>query len=292
MWGFGNRDDPVRRQAVPERLLQSYEEPADHEVASEIIRRRSTNPVDVREHVLAGRDLAWASRVLDLGCGFGFMAERLAPALHEDAVIWGVDLCRANRAEFLRRVRAQGRSARFVAMRLRDRLPWDTGSFDLIVSSYSLYFFPGLIPEIARVLDRRGLFLALTHTKESQRDLLDRLRVSEAASPLVSLVARFSVENAMELLKPSFGRVERVDYPNALRFTADDIDDLARYLRFKLLLAADAEGSAVVPSRDQLARLLLDRGGLVIRKDDAAFWCWEPRHPGNGPTPAPQGKEE
>ncbi len=277
---------------MPDRLLKSYEEPADHEVASDIIRRRSTNPVDVREHVLANRDLRWASQVLDLGCGFGFMAERLAPLVGDDAVIWGVDLCRANRGEFMRRVRAQGRSARFVSMRLRDSLPWETGTFDLIVSSYSLYFFPGLVPEIARVLDRRGLFLALTHTKQSQRDLLDRLRVSEDVSPLVQLVGRFSVENAMEVLSPGFGRVERVDYPNALRFDVDDVDDLATYLRFKLLLAGEASIQGLIPSAADLAQLLGARGSLEIRKDDAAFWCWEPRHPGNSFHVESEAKDE
>jgi len=266
---------------VPDKLLKSYEQPTAHEVASAVIRRRSTNPVDVREHILTGRDLSWVSRVLDLGCGFGFMAERLAPLLSEDAVIWGVDLSGANRDEFLRRVRAQGRSARFIAMRLHDRLEWETGAFDLIVSSYSLYFFPGLVPEIARVLGRRGLFLALTHTQESQRDLLHRLQVPEGESPLVGLVGRFSAENALALLRPAFKYVERVDYPNALTFTVDDIEDLVTYLRFKLLLASESASVVTIPSARHLSHLLSVDRPLVIRKDDAAFWCRGPLHPGD-----------
>ena len=271
---------------MPDRLLESYEEPANHEVVSEIIRRCSTNPTDVRDYVLRGRDLSWAGRILDLGCGFGFMAEKIAPRVHPDAVIWGVDLCQGNRAEFLRRVRRQGRGARFIAMRLRDSLPWETGSFDLIVASYSLYFFPALIPEIARVLDTRGVFLALTHTVESQRDLLRRLGVGEDVSPLVTLVRRFCAENAFDMLASSFDRIERVDYENSLRFSRREVEDLASYLRFKFLLCgtrvpAEMSGDACSEglSLEDIRRLLAD-GPLEIRKDDAAFWCWGPRHPG------------
>ncbi|NLE74260.1 MAG: methyltransferase domain-containing protein [Actinobacteria bacterium] len=266
---------------MPNRLLKSYEEPADHKVVSDIIRRHSVNPVDVREHVLANRDLSWASSILDLGCGYGFMAERLASLVAEDAVLLGVDLCGTNRGEFMRRVRMQGRKASFVSMLLHDRLPWETGAFDLIVSSYSLYFFPELVSEIARVLHRRGLFLTLTHTMHSQRDLLACFGVSEDDSPLVRLVSRFSVENAAEVLSSCFGQVEQVDYFNALRFDVDDVDDLAVYLRFKLLLAGEVSVPSAILSTTDLAQLLNTRGPVEIRKDDAAFWCREPHHSGN-----------
>lgn len=272
-----------------DRLIESYEDPFGHETASRIIRRYSTNPVDVREYVLLGRDLSHIRRVLDLGCGFGFMAERLAPLVHPAAVIWGIDLCQSNRDEFLRRVRRHGRTTRFVAMRLGDHLPWPAHSFDLVLASYSLYFFPRLIPDIARVLDREGVFLAITHTLESQRDLLDKLGVRVDMSPLVGLVALFCAENGYDMLAPWFGKVERVDYTNTIRFTLADIDDLIRYLRFKVLLPgseflddrSDLSGPLAEEkgplSPGRLLELLRSRGPLEIRKDDAAFWCWDPR---------------
>ena len=49
-----------------------YPEPALHESISEIIRRHSSNRVDVRLAALEGIDFNRAHRLLDLGCGFGF----------------------------------------------------------------------------------------------------------------------------------------------------------------------------------------------------------------------------
>lgn len=259
-------------------LIDSYEEPINHERASGIIQRCSSNPRDVRDFVLDGRDLSQARAILDLGCGFGFMAERVALRAHPDAVLWGVDLLAANRREFLRRVRATGRSARFVDMGLNESLPWEAAHFDLVVSSYSLYFFPSLVPEIARVLKPGGWFMALTHTLASQRELLRAAGISEdEGPPLVQVVSGFSAENGLEVLRPHFRTVEQVFYENALYFGEGDFAALASYLRFKLMLVGEASADPAAPR----GRVVVDaerlrdlvRRGLVIRKDDVAFWC-------------------
>lgn len=259
-------------------LIESYEEPIDHERASGIIQRCSSNPRDVRDVVLDGRDLSQARAVLDLGCGFGFMAQRLALRAHAEAVVWGVDLCPANRREFLRRVRATGRSARFVAMGLTRALPWPDGRFDLVACSYSLYFFPSLVPEVARVLTPGGRFMALTHTLASQRELLRAAGISEdEGPPLVQVVSRFSAENGLEILRPHFRQVESVFYENTLQFGEGDFAALASYLRFKLMLVGEAPGDPAAQSGRPVVNVErlrdLVRAGLEIRKDDVAFWC-------------------
>lgn len=276
-------------------LIESYEEPIDHERASGIIRLCSSNPVDVRRFALEGRDLSSVRTILDAGCGFGFMAEEVAARAHPEAVVWGVDLCATNRREFLRRVRATGRSARFLAMRLENSLPWPSAEFDLVLSSYSLYFFPSLLPEVVRVLKAGGWFLALTHTLASQRDLLEAVGMSpEEGPPLVQVVGRFSAENGRRILAPHFRTIESKLYENSLRFGEKDFAALASYLRFKLMLVSEQPSGASVdggtPTADpggdaasvgadgrpvvraeRLRRAL--RGGLEIRKDDMAFWC-------------------
>ena len=46
-------------------------------------------------------------------------------------------------------------------------------SFDLIICSYALYFFAGMIPEISRILKRDGIFITITHSQCDMQELVD-----------------------------------------------------------------------------------------------------------------------
>ncbi len=224
-------------------------------------------------------DISFARRVLDLGCGFGFMAEEVARRVHAQAVVTGVDALPANREPFVARVRGAGRQARFVTERLESALPCAPESFDLVVSSYSLYFFPQIIPEVSRVLARDGLFLAVTHSMSSTRAVLRLAGLPVEGSPLLDQVGRFCAERGGEVLSRCFGRVERVDYPNHLRFSAAEVDELVAYLRFKFSSISDWPESeselAAMLARD-LGERLRTRGDTLVEKNDAAFWAREP----------------
>jgi len=259
--------------------LSSFERPSDHEAVSDIIRNRSTNPVGVRAAILEGLDLAVTQAVLDLGCGFGFMAEAVAQRVAPAARLVGVDACPANEAPYLARVAASGRHGQFVCRQIERRLDWPDSSFDLVLASYALYFFPDVLPEVARVLSPQGVFLAVTHAEDSCRDLARVLGLPESKLPLLATVREFSAENGIQRLAPWFEDVVRIEYPNTLVFDLAHQDELLAYLRFKLLsvppqaaLRAElAEALAHVP--DGLARL----GRVVLQKNDAAFRCSRPR---------------
>jgi len=260
--------------------LQVFGDPRRHQNISDIIRRHSTNRADVRDVFLAGLDLSRVKEVLDLGCGFGFTTQALAPRLAPDAAIVGVDACARNEAPFLETVSRSARRARFVHRRLEKRLDWPDRSFDLVVASYALYFFPQLLPEMARVLRPDGLLLAVTHTEASCRDLLRAAGLVLKRSPLLGVIQRFSAENADQLLRPHFGAIERVDYVNQLVFQADEFDDFLTYLRFKLpLLLPDSEpgGELPRPLADAIRKALAGRAAISFQKDDAAFRCRGPR---------------
>jgi SAM-dependent methyltransferase len=251
-----------------------------HRRASTIIRRHSTNRDDVREVALAGLDLEAAQQVLDLGCGFGFMSIGLAERTAPTARLLGVDVCEQNRAAYLRAVGQTGRQARFECLRIRSALPWPSASFDLVVASYSLYFFIEALPEIARVLRPHGLFLTITHSECSSLSLCRAVGLPVAASPLVELSRLFSAENGREQLTPHFRVVEIIRYPNALRFAAGDFADLTAYVRFKLPELVPQRGKVRRSPRlepQQIARRLTRDGALVLDKQDAIFRCRGPR---------------
>ncbi len=249
---------------------------------SALIRRHSTNQRDVREVALSEVDLSWADEVLDLGCGFGFMAQAIAERLPPGARITGVDAHRINREPFESRVRQAGRRAKFVHMTIDKGLPWRDEAYDLVVSTYSLYFFPQILPEIARVLRPGGRFLAVTHCAQSVFSLFRLAQLTEACVPWLAIVVRFCTENGAERLGRFFGTVDRLDYQNSLRFEADEVDDLIHYLRFKLeSFNTWSESEAALQRIDsgELRDRLVALDGAVVEKDDTVFWCagrlWE-----------------
>lgn len=256
--------------------LSPYEDPATHARISAIIRRRSSNPLDVREALLEGIPLEKVRELLDLGCGFGFWAEALAGRVAPDAYFTGMDACQGNEHVYQRLVQAQGRRARFICTNLVSRLPFDDASFDLVVAGYSLYFFVHVLAEVRRVLRPSGRLLAVTHSEESYRGLLRAIGLADGDSPLVWRIRAFSAENGAAILAPRFAPVARSDYENALSFYEEDRADFLEYLRFKLPLlqpgACYADGlPAPLVER---AAAALRRGGLVtVRKDDALFAC-------------------
>lgn len=266
--------------AVTIETFRLYEHPVAHEVASGIIRRHSTNPRDVREVALAGRRLSHVHDVLDLGCGFGYMGEAIARRVAAGALVVGVDAFEANRVPYSRRIRATGRKVRFVRSRLNRHLDFADHSFDLVVASYSLYFFPTVIPDIARVLRPAGSLVAVTHSEESVRAMVRLAGFPSGGAPLVELVHRFSAETGEERLHPWFREVEREDYPNALRFGAGEIEELLLYLQYKFKSLTDwpeSEPELSALSADEVRRGLLSAGHPVsLDKSDSVFWARRP----------------
>jgi ubiquinone/menaquinone biosynthesis C-methylase UbiE len=262
--------------------MSPFQDPSRHAAIAAIIRARSTNAGDVREFALRDMDLSGVRRVLDLGCGFGFMAGFVAGRVAPDAWIVGLDACPANERPFLECVRATRRDGEFVCQQVDARLGWPDRSFDLVVASYSLYFFPGVIPEVARVLSPRGSFVALTHEEASCRDLLRAAQTWGSQARMVPISRQFSAEAGGALLAPWFGQIERVDYPNSLVFEAEHGDELLAYLGFKLPFVAPGWAArGKVPEAIQRAALvaLAREGRVALAKNDAAFRCRSPQCP-------------
>jgi hypothetical protein len=147
------------------------------------------------------------------------------------------------------------------------------------MASYTLYFFPDVVPEVARVLRPEGLFVATTHTEASCNELARLIGLPQADSRLLALVRQFSAESGSARLLPWFGQVERIDYANTLLFDAGDECELLAYLRFKLTyLAPDLRsGGELAAALARPTHLLPTQGRIVLDKGDAIFRCRQPR---------------
>lgn len=262
--------------------LAPFSDPEKHRRISEIIRRHSTNEVDIRGVALDGLDLSSASNVLDIGCGFGFMASTVAARLPSHGRIIGVDACLQNGPAFLSAVRSQGRRAEFHNRMIGCELPWPDDCFDLVIASYSLYFFPEIIPAIARVLHAQGTFVTITHSESSFARLCEAAGLSLHDAPIFHLIRRFSAENGADMLARCFADTQKIDYPNQLLFECGHFEDLLDYARFKLPLFRQEPASVSLsdaPMRTTLERHLSEGGSFSIEKDDAVFYARSPRCP-------------
>ena len=122
-----------------EDIIKSYSDLSFHKKIGELIKKHSENTSDIREAVKGAIDWGNVHSILDLGCGYGWFEETLDG---EFDLMIGIDYLDINEAEFLKIAGSIAKKAIFKKMRLPSPIGAQPDSFDLIVSAYSLYFFP------------------------------------------------------------------------------------------------------------------------------------------------------
>jgi len=256
---------------------------------ADLIQRFSTNKHDVHRTALEGLDLKECRQILDLGCAFGSFTDKLKGRLSHEAVATGVDVIGTYEPLFLAACQRAGIQGRFFSTGTSILETFADRSFDLILCSYALYFFPEVIPEIARLLRKRGTFVAITHNRQNTGELIDLVKrildtmglSHEKDLPLEIITGRFSSENGQALLQPWFGRINVIDFPNKLVFPKLDIECFLEYYRFKSpLYFADTglDMEAIIPVvSERIRRVSSERNDITVSKDDCIFICALPR---------------
>ncbi len=169
---------------------------------------------------------AQPSRVLEVGCGGGQFAARIAEENPQARVV----------ATDLSPRMAELAASRGVVAQVADvqALPFEDGAFDVVGAMWMLYHVPDLgagLAELRRVLRPGGLLVAVTNGDEHTADL----RREAGGAPLVTA---FSSENGEPALRRHFAEVAHEDI--ATRAVFDDHAAAASYLAsFDDGLAAD-----------------------------------------------------
>ncbi len=277
-----------------EDIKKTYESIQSHIRTKHIILNYSKNAGDIRKVALEGLDLSKVRRVLDLGCGYGFFTESLKGLLKKGTTIVGMDLIdENNRDSFLTTVAEMGYRGEFIAENANSIKTMEDSSFDLIIASYSLYFFPYLIDEIARILDKGGIFIAVTHTEYSLQEVIQmipRCIEDQGLVPpdeiLISRLFRtFSMENGEEQLAPYFEETERIVFENSLTFPEAMVNDCIEYLEqkkhllFKDILESYPERMDDIISSfyRNIMKFARKEEMIALTKDDVVFRCYRPR---------------
>ncbi|MDW7774034.1 MAG: methyltransferase domain-containing protein [Desulfobulbaceae bacterium] len=272
-----------------ERHAEIFVDIEEHIETGRFIRDHSLNRTDIRDFTFADVDLSRCKDVLDLGCSYGFFIKGLAGRLDPGALINGVDLWEECEKYYLDACRKSGYPGRFC---LSDEVfcsRYPDQSFDLVLCSYALYFFPEAIPDIARVLRPNGLFITITHAMPHMQELInivgDLLKKHTGCPagpfPLEELMDSFSSANGCRLLSPWFREICEKKYVNSLRIDAASLPGLIRYICFKKPLffpdgcmVDDRFIETVLAAyfRDLLAK----HEFLTISKDDTVYICRYP----------------
>lgn len=146
-----------------------------------------------------------ARDILEVGCGTGAFAERLA-ADNPGATVTAID----QSARFVELTAARGVDARTADVQ---DLPFADASYDLVAALWMLYHVPDLdraLAEVRRVLRPGGRFVAVTNGDAHTADL----RREAGGAPVVT---RFSSQNGESSLRRHFDEVSREDlHPRAV----------------------------------------------------------------------------
>lgn len=133
------------------------------------------------DEVIAQLQNLSARRIADIACGTGILSDRIERELHPEAV-YGVDMSDGMLAE------AAAHSSRVQWLKgPAERLPFDDGTLDAVVTTSAFHFFdqPAALREFHRVLAPGGV-VAVTTISPRQPLPLDRLsanRLTPAHNP-------------------------------------------------------------------------------------------------------------
>jgi SAM-dependent methyltransferase len=156
------------------------------------------------------------SRVLEVGCGTGALASRIA--LETGGAVVAVDSSPA----MVEAARSAGVDAQVGNV---EQLAYGDGEFDAAVAAWMLYHVEDLdrgLAELARIVAPGGCLVAVTNGAAALAEVYELVGGAK-------LDSRFSSENAEELLLRHFDSVRRTDFRPRAVF--EDRAALAGYLR-------------------------------------------------------------
>lgn len=271
------------------KIRKVFRDAQRHLAIADLIRRFSTNKNDIRKTALMQIDLSGCRHVLELGCAFGAFTEALRDRLHPDAKITGVDIIAEYRPFFLDACKRAGYEGAFSSSGIDRVKKFHPASFDLIICSYALYFFPEIIPDIARILKPDGFFVTITHSDKDMKEMVQIVKKiagqSDSSSnpsllPIEIIFDQFSAENGESLLRPCFKDIKSIEFKNSLIFQLPDIEHFMAYFQFKksfFLSEHDANNKSIIHRLFQeLQNTAMRNNFLTMCKDDKIFICSGP----------------
>jgi len=271
-----------------DKLSVVFRNTSGHVESSEIIIAHSTNKEDIRKFALHNLKFKNAISVIDLGCGFGFFTQALKGRISRQAVAIGIDCYPEYRESYLTLCRELGFTGRFYDSGIEALSGFQPGSVDLILSSFSIYFFPQIMPNVVSLLKSEGTFIIVTHYSTHLKELttlineiLNDLGILQTEPlPHDRLCRNFPAEEGVDRLTRYFNKIVKRDYNNELVFNSESASELMKYVNYKksfflpetVLKNPELSMEAEYMLLNKISKMKEFR----ITKKDAVFICTHP----------------
>lgn len=260
-----NRDDAINQQYL---LNEQYRDSSHLNARLRVIQRLSVHPVDWYRWIFDHIKLAPACRVLELGCGPGYLWQRNLERIPENWEIILSDFspgmlkdARSNLTESSQRFTFQVIDAQSI--------PYEDASFDRVIADLMLYHVPDrarAFAEIRRVLKPGGYFYAATVSDAAFAELEELMR--GAGMQAWSDALTFSVENGEEQLARWFSHINLQRLENQL--FVREADSLMEVIRSGTP-STEYDEATFQRLRDLIKQKLSQHGPLRMKIDIGLF---------------------
>jgi ubiquinone/menaquinone biosynthesis C-methylase UbiE len=232
----------------------------------------STNPYGWARWVFGQLDLPERCRILELGCGPGYLWLENVDRISAGWEITLSDLSLGMVQEARENLRGSRRNFGFRAVDAQE-LPFADGSFDVVVANHMLYHMPKrerALSEIRRVLQPGGRLYAATNGKAHLRELRAWRRKfypQDVDKGWEQAEENFGLETGREQLRRWFVEVRLKRYEDGLEVT--EVEPVVAYVRS--FIEEGAGEGADGAFRRFLEHELASSGAIRITKDPGMF---------------------
>lgn len=261
---------------------KQYKDSTNLDARASLHRRFSTAKIEWQPWVFAQMKLKAGDRVLECGCGPGWLWRENVDRIPPHCQITLTDLSSGMVAEAESALVDSGHQFEFQPVDVAE-LPFADDSFDVVVANHMLYHVPDLdqaLREIKRVLKQNGRFVAATNGNDHMKEISEfghEIFPEETAVLKDTRLKRdekfflsFRLENGGELLDPYFCQVDLNYYEDGLHVT--EVEPLIAYI-LSTFNAHEIADDILSKLTNFLEAKLAADGVIKISKETCLFVC-------------------
>ncbi len=254
-----------------------YRDSSNLDARAALHRRFSTAVTDWQPWVFGLLGLEPGMRVLECGCGPGWLWRENVDRIPANCHITLTDLSPGMVAEAEAALAGSGHRFEFQPANIQ-ALDFADDTFDVVVANHMLYHVPDLprtLAEVRRVLKGNGRFIAATNGNRHMQELPQLVPAAVRAisgSALVrgeSIQLPFRLEKGRAALEPYFENIELHLYDDSLWVT--EVEPLLAYAFSMLKPGSEVPETAVHQLREAWAAKIAAEGGIRISKHSGVF---------------------
>ena len=187
----------------------------------------STNKMGFGNRIVSNYKIDKSARVLELGCGTGYMWKGRNTLICNCAQIILSDIS-DGMVSTAKEMVGNYNNIEYRVLDIQD-IPYEDDSFDIIIANMMLYHVPDIdkgLSEVRRVLKEGGVFYCTTYGERGIIGYLSKILSEYGVKDNIN--KNFTLQNGYEILNKNFSNVEKKEYIDSLEVT--NVDDMVEYI--------------------------------------------------------------